>query len=163
MARPIIKIEWSTVDWLLEGITLFIFLGIVVFTILQYQDLPNRIPTHFGANGSANSFGSKSTLWILFGVNFGMYVLLSAVSKIPHHFNYLVTITENNAHRQYTIALRMMRTLKLMVVLSFGYILVRTVVVANDESTSLGIWFLPMFLTTFFVPFLFYIVISKNK
>ncbi len=163
MTKPIVKIQWSATDWIIEGLALFILLGIIVYTILHYPDLPNKIPTHFGAGGNANSFGSKSTLWILVGINVGIYVLLTAVSKIPHHFNYLVTITENNAHRQYTIALRMMRTLKLMVVLSFGYILIRTMLIATGEVMSLGTWFLPVFLIMIFVPLLFYIFLSKKN
>lgn len=163
MSRPIIKIPLSPGDWIIEGITLFIVLGITVYTLMHYAEMRDSIPTHYGVDGKADTFGNKSTLWILVGVHLGIYILLTAISKIPHHFNYLITITEDNAHRQYTFALKMIRALKLMVVLVFGYILFRTIAVANGESMSLGTWFLPVFFIMIFAPLLFYIFLSKKN
>jgi uncharacterized membrane protein len=163
MARPILKIEWNGADWLIEGATLFALLGFVIYLALNYQGLPESIPTHFGANGHADSFGNKSTLLFLMGANVGIYILLTSISRIPHHFNYLVEITEANAHRQYTIALRMMRIIKLAVVISFGYILIRTIFIARGEVATLGVWFLPGMLILIFIPILFYIFQSKKN
>lgn len=35
------------------------------FTAMRYADLPDRIPIHFGLDGSANSFGPRVTAWLL--------------------------------------------------------------------------------------------------
>lgn len=37
----------------------FIYLGI------NYDTLPERVPTHFGLDGTANGWSDKSTLWVM--------------------------------------------------------------------------------------------------
>lgn len=162
MTKPILKINWSAIDWITEGITAFILLGILAYTFLHYPTLPDSIPTHFDANGKADSFGHRSTLIFLVGASIGLYILFTTVSRFPHHFNYLVEITETNAHRHYTIALRMIRVLKLTVVVSFGYIITRTILIAQGKATTLGVWFLPGMVFLVFIPILFYIFQSKK-
>lgn len=104
MARPI-KIEWNTIDWIIDGVTLFILMGIMVYTAIHYSTLPNTIPTNYGFSGQADGYGGKSILLVLLCVLMAMYLLLLGVSRIPHKFNYVTEITELNAPRQYSIAL----------------------------------------------------------
>jgi uncharacterized membrane protein len=58
-------------------------LFIVVIIILPllylayvYNSLPATVPTHFGANGKANGFGNRSSLWGLVSVLAGISVLM---------------------------------------------------------------------------------------
>lgn len=58
----------------------FVYLGI------QYAGLPDTVPVHFNAEGVADKFGSKSSLWlhtsILSAVALGTYLLISNLHKI---------------------------------------------------------------------------------
>ncbi|HZV77772.1 MAG TPA: DUF1648 domain-containing protein [Candidatus Babeliales bacterium] len=42
-----------------------IIIGTVVTTAARYRELPDRIPIHFGLDGSANRYGPRSAIWIL--------------------------------------------------------------------------------------------------
>ena len=58
----------------------FLYLGI------QYAGLPDTVPVHFNAEGLADRFGSKSSLWlhtcILSTVAIGIYLLIRNLHKI---------------------------------------------------------------------------------
>lgn len=67
--------------WAVAMIALpFIYLGI------QYPGLPDTVPVHFNAEGVADKFGSKSSLWlptcILSAVAIGTYRLIRNLHKI---------------------------------------------------------------------------------
>ncbi|MBL7872637.1 MAG: DUF1648 domain-containing protein [Cyclobacteriaceae bacterium] len=162
MSRPILNIPLKPVDWVIEGVTLFLVLGIVVYTTLHYSTLPDTIPTHYGFSGKADGFGSKVTLLVLLGALIGMYILLLVVARIPHKFNYVVTLTESNAPRQYYIALQMIRILKLLGVIIFSYIILTTIQVAHGKAMSLGVWFIPLVLVLLVTTIIIYAVNSSN-
>lgn len=56
------------------------------------------------------------------------------LKKIPDKFNYLVPITPQNAQRQYTIAVRMLRVISLMILLDFAVVLL---VIYLEETRSI--------------------------
>jgi uncharacterized membrane protein len=47
-----------------------------------YSRLPERIATHFNAEGVANGFGARSTLWVLVGIAVLLYLILSFVGSL---------------------------------------------------------------------------------
>lgn len=57
-----------------------------IITAILYSRLPETIPVHFNAEGIADKFGAKSSIWvhvsILFVVGLGVYLLLSNLHKI---------------------------------------------------------------------------------
>lgn len=57
-----------------------------IITAILYGRLPETIPVHFNAEGIADKFGAKSSIWvhvsILFVVGLGVYLLLSNLHKI---------------------------------------------------------------------------------
>lgn len=163
MSKPILKIPLKPFDWIMEGITLIILMGVMVYFIMHYSTLPDRIPIHYGFNGKADGFGAKSTLLILLVVLNAIYIFLTGISKKPHWFNYAHEITESNAPRQYSIALQMMRIVKLVVVIIFSYIIVTTMEIAEDNLVSLGTWFIPTVLFFLFATIIFYAIRSSLK
>lgn len=152
MSRPIIKIPLRTVDWILEGVALLMLTFTIIFIFNSYSGLPDKIPTHFNSKGVPDAFGGKSTIWIVMGFNIFVYGLLSVASRMPHRFNYLIEITEQNAERQYQIALDVMRGLKIITMFVFCFIVIRKVMIAEGEAIGLGNLFLPIaFVATFIV------------
>lgn len=69
-----------------------------------------------------------------------MYVLLTALSRYPHRFNYLTKITDNNAEYQYRLGMRMLRVVKISVLLLMVYVIwsvIQSVVAGNEKLPKL--------------------------
>ncbi len=150
MSRPILNIPLRTIDWVLEIVALVILIATVIFIFNAYESLADKIATHFNSKGEPDAFGSKSTVWLVIGINIFIYMLLSLAARIPHKFNYLVEITEQNAARQYQIALDVMRGLKVITVIIFCFLAIRKVMIAEGEAIGLGNLFLPIALIAIF-------------
>ena len=58
----------------LEKLTILLLIAAVVWIALRYGKLPDEIPTHFDYRGNVDGYGSKNTVWIIYGLAF----LLSA-------------------------------------------------------------------------------------
>jgi uncharacterized membrane protein len=161
--RPLLKPEFGPVDWLLEGLALLGLLFFVGYFIYKYPGLPQSIPSHFNAAGEVDAYSSKSSVWLVAGIEILIYGLLTFMSFIPHTFNFLVKITAQNAYSQYLMAVRLIRYLKLIITLLFTYIFYSTVRAAGNSSEGLGLWFMPVFLFLLFIPIILYSVFSYKK
>jgi uncharacterized membrane protein len=109
-----------------------------------WSALPPQVPMHFGATGTVDSYGDKSTLMILPAITFGLYVLLTVIGFFPRSFNYPVEVTEENRGRLQATALTMMGWLKVELVWLFAYISWAVIRVALGRANSLGWAFLPV-------------------
>ena len=161
--RPKIKLTLTSVDRKLEltsKIFLVILWGLTLYTFLK---LPTTIPTHFNASGQADDYGNKLTLLILPILATVIYFGLTQLNKYPHIFNYLTKITEDNAQKQYTIATRMLRFLKLEVLVIFSLIILFTYLTTIGVTNGLGFWFLPLAVGLLLVPTAIGIIKSLKK
>lgn len=59
------KIPLQSFDKILLGIGFVLSVAAVIYTGVIYGDLPDQIPTHFDLAGNADSWGSKSSIWIV--------------------------------------------------------------------------------------------------
>lgn len=161
--RPRIMPEMSPADWLLEGFALLTLLGFLGFILYSYPNLPDSVPSHFNGAGKPDDWSSKNSIWFLLAVGVFVYALLTIVSRFPHSFNFPGRITPENAMRQYTLAIRLLRVLKIVIVLLFFFISLSVVQVATGQSTGLGLWFLPVFLSAVFGPLIVYFIVAARK
>ena len=118
--RPVIKLRLSKFDKGVEAFGLLVLLAEWTYVLVAYSKFADSIPTHFSINGKPNAFGPKSDLYQLLTVCTALYLLLTVANLFPQYFNYLKTITAENAKRQYTIATRILRYLKVLIVLIFA-------------------------------------------
>ncbi len=146
VSRPVLKLPLTKVDQWLNGIGVVLLLVLIAVPILIYGDLPEEIPTHFGANGKPDDFNQKSHIFVLPCVILLLFTGLFWLAYQPHLYNYTVKITEENAERQYRNASRMMRFLNLSVLVLFAYIEASTISTALGYSEGLSAWFLPVIL-----------------
>lgn len=162
--RPRFKPELTISDRFVESAGWLVLIIMWVFVIASYSKLPEIIPSHFNAAGEPDDTGSKKFIFILPVIGSFIFFLLTVLQNYPHAFNYPVKLTAKNANTQYTIAIRMIRHLKLIILVVFGLITLFTLMTALGESEGLGIWFLPLFLIAVFGPITYYIVKAfKNK
>ena len=161
--RPKIKLILSQLDHRLElaaKVFLVVMWGLTVYT---FWKLPEIIPVHFNASGQADSYGNKLTLLFLPILATLIYFGLTQLNKYPYIFNYMTKITADNAQRQYEIATRMLRFLKLVILIIFSLIILFTYLTTIGIINGLGIWFLPLTFVLLLVPIVFFISQSLKK
>lgn len=159
-ARPKIKIELTATDKVMEIIGWLGLSAIWVLILTNYSNLPESIPTHFNGSGQPDRFGAKGSIIISPVIATFVFLFMTLLNSMPHIFNYLVEITEENALSQYTNATKMMRYLKLIIVVIFGLISIGTIQSSTRQSDGLGVWFLPFTLGIIFIPMAYFIIKS---
>jgi len=155
--RPKINISLSTLDKILESIGKLLIIIIWGLTLFVYFKLPAIIPTHFNASGEPDGHGNKLTILILPILASLLYFGLTKLNQYPQSFNYIGTITVENAEKQYTIASRMLRFLKIALLLIFSHIILFTYLTTIGLTNGLGVVFLPFTLGIALIPIIFYI------
>lgn len=158
MERPKLKIPLTATDKLTEGAGFILLCLIWGLTAVNYSSLPDMIPVHFDALGKPDGFGGKATMWTLPALSTLLFAGLTFLNKFPHIFNYPTQITPENAFKQYQMATRMIRVLKLVLVIIFGLIALQTIRQASGETDGIGIWLLPLILGLIFIPLFYYLV-----
>lgn len=162
--RPILKTEATSLDRIIEGVSWLVLLSLWVVVILKYSDLPDIIPTHFNAVGEVDDYSRKWLIFSLPGVATILAGIFNFISKHPDRLNYPVVITQENALRQYTLAVRMLRYLKLGIILIFSAIGIESVLIGLKMAHAFKPWLLPVLLAMVFLPIIVYFFsATKNR
>lgn len=161
--QPFLKIKKEPLDFFLEYLALIVLFATWGFTIYHFNKLPDIIATHFDVNGNPNGFGSKYSIWLLPIIITLVYILIYVLNRYPHKFNYLTKITEQNAHKQYKLASRMMRILLFNITVLFAYITFKEIEGAYTKSSALEWWFIPLLLGSTIIPTFYMIIASGSK
>jgi uncharacterized membrane protein len=77
----------------------FLILANTAFVLYQLPLLPEIIPTHFGANGQIDGWGSKYTILIPAGIQLLVNLLLEFLSRHPQMHNYMTKVTDENREK----------------------------------------------------------------
>lgn len=149
MKQPKIDLPKTRFEQIFDAISITVFLLSIIYLVSVFGSLPDEVPGHFNGSGEADRWGSKMELWILPLVGGGLWLLMTAVSKYPHTFNYL-NLREDNIEAQYKNARLMMNVLKNAIVLFFSFITYQTIQIAKGAVEGLGAAFLPIFLVVIF-------------
>lgn len=134
-----LKIALTPTDKLLEIIGWCVLSAMWIVVIVVYAKLPENIPIHYNAAGVIDGYGTKWSIWGLLLAGSVLFVGMTLLNRVPHLFNYLTPITEENALRQYTITTKIMRIIKLVLVVGIGALVFKTVSIALGESEGIGL------------------------
>lgn len=156
--RPLLKIELSITDKILEICGLLILLILWTMVVLNYTSIPETIPRHYSFSGKPDSYGNKTTFLILPIIATVLYVGITILNQFPHILNYPTGITSQNAARQYNIATKLIRYLKPMVVFTFSVISFSIYPAAEHHFSGLRMYFIPVFLGLIYFPLIFAII-----
>jgi len=161
--RPKIKIYLNQFDKVLEigGIALLVIIW--TLSAFNYFQSPDTVPIHFNSSGQPDGYGGKVTLLLLPIIPTVIYLGLTQLNKYPHIFNYMTKITEENAKRQYTIATRMIRILKVSIVLIFLIEVLSALLTTLGVFSGLGAWSLPLTILILAAPTIYFILKSLNR
>lgn len=155
--RPRITIPLQSLDYAMEILAAMGLLTMLVLSALYYNQLPEQIPTHFGPDGRPDAYGSKPTLWLLPGLGALLYAFMTFINRRPDRFNYTVKITAENAERQYSMATRFIRAIKVFVMLLFTFLVWRIIGIAQEEAENMGFWLFPTLMIVILGATLFYL------
>lgn len=137
--RPRIQPELTMPDRVLQILAIAGAAGLLVSLLIAPSVLPDRVPLHFGVDGQPDRWGSPWELLLVPVIALGLFALLSFVARIPHHYNYPVAITAQNAERQYSLARRLIFALRAALVWMFLVLFLRTYQVAVGTAPGLGV------------------------
>ena len=115
-----------------------------------YSRLPERIATHFNAEGVANGFGARSTLWVLVGIAVLLYLILSVVGSLQGVVRLKRPLAPEREKLVLAESMAMVGWIKLEVCWMFAYLCLAMVRNAMGMQVGLGRWFLPVILLAVF-------------
>ena len=137
------------VDWLCGAL----LIGITAWVACRYAALPDKIPTHFGADGVVDGYGGKSMIWGLLAIMWVLVIVISVVELFPRHWNVPLKVTRENYSLMMTLTWHFISTTKLLVAILFAY-----VVVMCMRGENLSAMFMPIVLTVLFANSLFWVI-----
>ena len=137
------------VDWLCGAL----LIGITAWVACRYAALPDKIPTHFGADGVVDGYGGKSMIWGLLAIMWVLVIVISVAELFPRHWNVPLKVTRENHSLMMTLTWHFISTTKLLVASLFAY-----VVIMCMRGENLSAWFTPIMLTVLCANSLFWVI-----
>ena len=157
MKQPKMKITKSPIARFLDVLTLGIFLAVIIYLIVQFQALPDRVPGHYDATGTVDRWGSKLELWLLPVIAAALWIGMTFLEKYPHAFNYM-NLREDNIEAQYRNGMLMVNVLKNESVLLFSFLIYQGTRIALGEADGLGPYFMLIFIGVIFGSMIIFII-----
>ena len=159
--RPRITVERTGTDTALDGLALAGWLSGIAAVVFSWHDLPDRLPMHFDLAGEPNRWGPRWELFVPVGISFVLHVGTAILTKFPHVYNYLVEITPENASRQYALAVRLVRSVNVVVQWLFAAV-TWTILKAAQGQAHPGIWLIPTLVAGTFVILIIYLIQASS-
>jgi uncharacterized membrane protein len=119
--RPKLQVERTNVGWLGEIVALLAIGFLLLTVVLNWTQLSNTVPVHFGIDGKPDRYGSKIELLSLPAIAVIMAVGLTFLAQFPHLFNYPARVTQENAPRLYSIGVTLLIWIKAMTLVLTAY------------------------------------------
>ncbi|MEK3979324.1 DUF5808 domain-containing protein [Psychrobacillus sp. FSL K6-2836] len=130
-------------------IPMIVTVGLIIYTFMKYDQLPEMIPTHWGPTGEADAFSEKTyfsviAMPLILLVMQGMFLLMSEGMKFSgarlNPANKKTSLTQQLAFRKYTSLLALFITIG--ITLMMGYFHLQTI--HPEISSSIIMWVLPL-------------------
>jgi hypothetical protein len=128
----------SVLGWILEAIALVCLFAMFVYIAIHWNDLPNHVPPHV----VPRHVGAKTGLLILPCLALVLYILLTIQSRFPGSMKLRFGIDRNDP-AVVRIITEMLSMVKVIVVVTFAYILWVSIQLALGRTQGLGVAFMP--------------------
>jgi len=161
--RPVIDTPLTLTDKIMETGSWTLLIALWVMSSYCVFTFPEIIPVHFKGSGEADRFGDKFTLLLLPLVSTILLLGMTKINQYPHLFNFPVVVTSDNAPRQYRLAQKMIRFLKLVIVLMFLLINLHTILTVKGIDTVFRSLLLPLILVMVFIPTIWFSIKSLQS
>lgn len=126
----------KNISFFLKLISFFILIFSWIFTILNYKNLPEIIPVHFGGDGKADGFGSKNSIWMLPILATMIFLLFYNLSRNPDSqlLNLPKNVKTNPIVSRLIVQILSLTIISLVATINYGSILT-----AMNEAGGLNI------------------------
>ena len=126
-------------DYLIGFLALALLLCQILLPVWYWDQLPERLPVHYGFNGEADRFGSKMSLLLLPVVGLGIFILLTVVGRNPQAMNLPVRVTDENRERVYRAGIQFIYILRVVTAALFAYLIWGTIQVGLGAQPQLDV------------------------
>ncbi|PIC63776.1 hypothetical protein CSV79_10070 [Sporosarcina sp. P13] len=140
--KPKLDIPRSSVEKAFDVLVIALFAASLMYLVLQWNQLPDQIPAHFGANGEVDRYGSKFELLLLPIIGIILWIGLFILEKYPHTYNYF-NLRPDNIETQYRYGVIFMNVTKNISTLLIIYIMWQMNAIALGRAESLN---MPIFI-----------------
>jgi uncharacterized membrane protein len=135
------KVKSTAFDWICDGLSILILVGISLFLLVKWPSIPAKIPMHYDASGAIDRYGTRSELVVVPIIAWILYGSMTALGFFPQVWNTGVRVTEENRERVYRTLKHLMSSMKLVLVVIFSYLTVNSLL-----GCALPVWFMPVFI-----------------
>lgn len=150
--RPKIKLPKTKSEWVFDIIGYTTYIASIVFLIVIWGRLPDKVPAHYNLAGEIDRWGSKWELLILPIIGGLTLIFMQILENYPEIHNYPSRLNEENAAQFYLISRKMLNQLKNVCLLTFSALLFESVLIALKWWERSGIWFLPVIVIAAMLP-----------
>lgn len=166
-SNPKLKILPNRLDRLIEVIG-WVILGLLwCLTIWAFITISGDVPIHFNFHGDPDRYGPVGFIILIPVMTTLILAGITWLNRYPHIFNYPVKITTENALKQYTMAIRLLRIIKLSIALIFLIINISIIATANGTIKNTPFWstalIVILIIIIVFLPFTVYLSKSSRK
>ena len=151
----------QTIEAIVRSISIILVLATWAFVIYNFSTLPAQIPVHFDSAGQPDNYGRKEMIFILPVIGTALIFWISGFSGALKYLNIPMQETKWFISTQYSRQL--MNSLGLVLAIIFFILVLKTHEVAEDNSKTLGKWFLPLVLVLIFTPTVFFLIKSRRN
>ncbi|MBD7909365.1 DUF1648 domain-containing protein [Sporosarcina gallistercoris] len=152
---PHVDTHKSKGDRVYDLIAILLFVAVIIYTIFQWNQLPEQVPIHFNGAGEVDNYGSKWFLFLLPMISAGLFAFLEFLERHPETHNYPKRLSETNAPKFYQYSRKLLNRVKNLSLLLMVYIQWEVVRVALGYSTEMSNIFFGGFLALMFVVMFF--------
>lgn len=145
---------------LFNKITLAVFLFTIVFTAIQFPNLPSEVPSHYNIMGEADAWANKWFIFFIPLLGFGLWLLLGQVEKFPEYINMPKDGKPLN-EQQLQNSVGLMSMLRNEILLFMSLLTLKEIFTAIGYSIHLGVWAFVIFVVIMTVTIVWYVV--KNN
>jgi uncharacterized membrane protein len=158
-----------------ELIALALVVLMVYLTISGYAALPDRIPTHFNAQGIPDGYGNKNELLVYPGMAVLTYLLITGISlalAVAGNLKNLINlpskmkeaISESGIEKLRIVMVRSLFIIKVLVLALLTFLLYGSFEIALSRADSLGYWpFVFVAVLLCVIGFMFYSIYRITK
>jgi uncharacterized membrane protein len=160
--KDYMKIKKNKYNRFADILCLILLVGVIVYLIIAWNRIPDKIPGHYNLAGEIDRFGSKKELLVTPIVGWILYIGMTLIESFPQIWNTGVTVTEENRERVFRVIKNMISTLKLIISLDFV-----TLTVNSSLLRPLPVWLTPVFILLIFGTLIIFVIrlikVSKSR
>ena len=128
-------------------------LAVLIWVIVAYPGLPEKVPSHFGAAGAVTSYAGKGTVWVMPILGMVFDPILWMVQFFPQTWNTGVRTGPEEAPRVLHFAHDLLTEMRLGMSLLFALGAAMMIL-----QVSRAAWYLPAVLIVCFAPLVRYMI-----